>query len=130
VSSYLSLRSSASTQASTLIKIPKNVLLTVLQVHTTTSWLKVTYSSKTGYVLSHYVVIGGSTSYRAGTVTTSQLNVRSGTGTSYSVLGKLKSGNTVVITKNISVGGITWYRIVYGTKTGYIDSRYVRKSAS
>jgi uncharacterized protein YgiM (DUF1202 family) len=129
VSSSLSLRKTASSRAKTLAKIPKNGKMTVLQVYKTNSWLKVSYNGKTGYVMSRYVTVAGNKSYKAGTVTAKTLNVRSGAGTKYSALGKLKSGETVVVTKTIKVKRVTWYRIQYMGKTGYVEAKYIRKGS-
>lgn len=48
------------------------------------------------------------------------LNVRSGPGTSYSILGALKTGNTASV---VAVCG-KWYKIKYGSGYGYISSAY------
>lgn len=48
------------------------------------------------------------------------LNVRSGPGTSYSVIGTLKTGDTASV---IGVSG-NWYKINYGSGYGYISSAY------
>lgn len=122
-SGTLALRSTASTSGTKLADIPKGASFTVLQVHTTATWLKVTYSGKTGYVLAQYAKIGGNTAYKACTATGSSLNVRSGAGTSYSIIGTLSAGDTVVVTATGS-----WYKIQFGSATGYIDARYARIS--
>ncbi len=62
-----------------------------------------------------------------GTVTaTDGLNVRSGPGTSYSVLGTLLYGTTITIlgTEQDSSGS-DWYKINYNSSTGYISASYV-----
>ena len=51
----------------------------------------------------------------------SVLNVRSGPGTSYSILGQLGDGDTVVITGTSG----SWYCIEYNQATGYVSSDYV-----
>lgn len=48
------------------------------------------------------------------------LNVRSGPGTSYSILGTLKTGDTASV---VGVSG-NWYKIKYGNDYGYINSQY------
>lgn len=54
------------------------------------------------------------------------LNVRSGPGTSYSVIGSLSTG------KNADVAGVSgnWYKIKYGSGYGYISSAYTADDAS
>ena len=58
--------------------------------------------------------------------TTSSLNMRTGPGTSHSIISTLNPGTAIVITgvyKNTS--GVYWYQINYGGSTGYVDSGYV-----
>jgi uncharacterized protein YgiM (DUF1202 family) len=102
----------------------------VLQVHTTKSWLKIRYSGITGYVMAKYAKIAGNTAYRACTVTTTPLNVRSGAGTGYGILGTLKSGDTLVVKAKVTAATGTWYKVVCGSTTGYIDSRFARISTN
>lgn len=54
------------------------------------------------------------------------LNVRSGPGTSYSILGTLKTGDTASV---VGVSG-NWYKINYGSGYGYISSTYTADAAS
>lgn len=58
--------------------------------------------------------------------TTSSLNMRTGPGTSYSIIDTLSPSTSIEITglyKNTSGG--YWYQISYGGSTGYVDSGYV-----
>ena len=100
-------------------------VLTVMKSGTTTAslgnsgkWTKVNVNGKTGYVYSKYLTSGGNTSSTPSNngsqnvsktvyISASSLNVRSGAGTSYSVIGNLKKGNSA------SVVGSTngWYKI-------------------
>ena len=54
------------------------------------------------------------------------LNVRSGPGTSYSVIGSLSAGKTADV---VGVSG-NWYKIKYGSGYGYISSAYTADTAS
>ena len=54
------------------------------------------------------------------------LNVRSGPGTSYSVIGSLSNGKTADV---VGVSG-NWYKIKYGSRYGYISSAYTADAAS
>ena len=130
VTSYLSLRKTPSTSATCLVQIPRNASLTIQAVEPNASWLKVFYQGKVGYVVARYVIIGGNSAYRTGTVTYSRLNVRTGAGASYAVKGVIVSGNTVCITSTVPNGTYTWYKIVVGSGAGYIDARYCRKSTT
>mgnify|MGYP002519482223 CR=1 FL=1 len=112
-------------------------VLTVMKSGTTTaslgtsgSWTKVNVNGKTGYVCSKYLTSGNasSTPSNSGTqsvsktvyISASSLNVRSGAGTSYSVIGNLKKGNSASVVA--STNG--WYKIKYGSGYGYISSKY------
>ncbi|MDO5784787.1 MAG: SH3 domain-containing protein [Eubacteriales bacterium] len=106
------------------------------------SWVKVSVNGKTGYVYSKYLsnASGSSASTNTNTnsgtttttstsktvyVTASSLNVRSGAGTSYGVIGGVANG------KAVSVVGTSngWYKIKYGSGYGYINSSYTSSSA-
>ena len=63
---------------------------------------------------------------KIGEVTVSALNIRSGPSTSYKVIGSLKKGNTVTITSTQS----GWYKIKYGSKTGWVSGQYVKIKSS
>jgi uncharacterized protein YgiM (DUF1202 family) len=54
--------------------------------------------------------------------TTTELNLRSGIGTSHPVLVTIPSGATVTITGAISSG---WYPVTYGGKAGWVSGNYL-----
>ena len=68
-----------------------------------------------------------SVSYMTGTVNVSSgsLNVRSGAGEKYDILGTLAKGKTFTITGKITVSGVLWYQLKYNSKKGYVSSKYV-----
>lgn len=57
-----------------------------------------------------------------GVVDTALLNVRSGPGTNYEVVGQVSSGTTVEVLES----GNGWYKIGYGAGESYVDGRYVK----
>lgn len=57
-------------------------------------------------------------------VTAEELNVPSGAGTNYSVLGTLKQGAVVGVTGIANNG---WYQIKYGNNVGYISGEYAER---
>ena len=124
VSSYLTLRSSASTSGASLARIPKGATMTIKAVVNAT-WLQVSYDGKTGYVQSKYALINGKSAYKACQVTTSSLLVRSAAGSSTSI-GSLANGAVVCVTGKTTKSGVVWYKILYGSRTGYISSKYCR----
>lgn len=90
------------------------------------SWIKVKYSSKTGYVYGNYVGKDTSSTTTTKYVNTSSLNVRSGASTSYSVIGKLSKGSKVEV---ISTSN-GWSKIKYNGQTGYVSSKYLSSTIS
>lgn len=56
-----------------------------------------------------------------GVVTASTLNVRSGAGTSNSIIGTLKKGEKVRINKEVN----GWYNIYYGDNGGWVSASYI-----
>ncbi|MFR5265390.1 SH3 domain-containing protein [Clostridium sp.] len=79
--------------------------------------------------LKENVTLQGSTSkpeavINEGIVTTNSLNVRSGAGTNYSIVGSLKLNSKVEI---VSTSG-SWHKIKYGNGYGYVHSDYIKIS--
>ncbi|PGT39472.1 peptidase M24 [Bacillus anthracis] len=104
------------------------------------SWFKVNYQGKTGYVSSEFTkfVKGGTTTPEKPKqpekpnqgaigdyyINASALNVRSGEGTNYRIIGALPQGQKVqVISENSG-----WSKINYNGQTGYIGTRYLSKT--
>ncbi|MBQ2986104.1 MAG: SH3 domain-containing protein [Tyzzerella sp.] len=65
---------------------------------------------------------------RTGTVeVSSSLNLRSGPGTEYSVVGYLKNGDTgQIIEEKKATTGKIWYKMIVNGKTGWASSSYVK----
>ena len=119
-SGQLYVRSTASTSSSALTSLGKGSYVTLISK--SGSWWYVEYAKgRYGYCHSDYITpVSGS----AVTVATqsSNLNVRSGAGTSYSRTGSVAKGEAVIVLS----GGSGWSRILYhGTKTGYVSSQYL-----
>ena len=121
--SRLNVRSSASTGASVVTSLSKGSYVTL--VSKSGSWWQVEYAKgKYGYCHADYIT---SASGSAATVMTqsSNLNVRSGAGTSYAKTGSLSKGETVIVLSTSN----GWSRILYhGVKTGYVSSQYLSSS--
>ena len=114
-------------------------VLTVMKSGTTTSnlgtsgnWTKVTVNGKTGYVYNKYLTSGSNAPSTPTTstsktvyVTASALNVRSGAGTSYSVIGSLSKGKAASV---VGTSG-NWYKIKYGSGYGHISASYTSAKA-
>ena len=124
-SSPLNVRQSASTSSAVLTSLPKNSYVTLISK--SGSWWRVAYgANRYGYCSASYIREVSST---AGTVSVSagNLNVRSGAGTGYSIIGKLPKGQSVLILS--SANG--WHKVLYnGTKTGYVSASYIKTTTS
>ena len=133
-SSSLNIRSGAGTNYSIIGSLPSKASVQILE--TLSGWYKIKYSNLTGYVSSQYVSVNtssdassssASTQNKVGTVTaSSSLNIRSGAGTNYSIIGSLPSKASVQILEALN----GWYKIKYNNLTGYVSSQYVSVNTS
>lgn len=85
-----------------------------------------------GWICMDYVTLNsgsntGSSEKASGTVTGSNVNVRSGAGTGYSIVGRKNSGETVTVYERKTSGGLNWGRIGDGQ---WICLAYVRLESS
>ncbi len=101
------------------------------------TWYQLNYSygGYTGWVAGeflYYVSGGGGIAIGDNvTVTSDNLNVRSGPGTGYSVIDSLNTGNQgVVLDGPVSADGYTWYEIEYsyGGYSGWVAGEYLTLS--
>ncbi|MCB2299414.1 SH3 domain-containing protein [Clostridium tagluense] len=96
---------------------------------------KISYNGKIGYAHTSYVnivknfsppksVVSVKPAYieKYGVITANALNVRSGAGTTYPVIGSIKIGSKVTIYGNTN----GFYKITYSGKTSYISELYVK----
>ncbi|MBQ2971810.1 MAG: SH3 domain-containing protein [Ruminococcus sp.] len=118
----LNLRSSATTSSDVLTVIPKDKEV-ILQENSTNGWAKVSYGTYTGYCSTAYLnALSGSGVTMKG-VTTDEVNLRSGKGTSYSSLGYVPKNTTVSVSSNADE---KWAQVTYSSKTGYISKDYLK----
>ena len=121
----LNVRSGPSTSYGITTKLYKGDKVEILE--TSNGWHKIKApNGKIGWVSGDYIkVSSGSTSqtsYKA-TVTATSLNVRSGAGTSYSVITKLSKGTVVDVIESASNG---WKKIkTSGGTTGWASGDYL-----
>ncbi len=148
----LNVRKGPSTSYSKLGVLPKKQSVTLVGKFTS-NWYKIKYGSSYGYVCGDYLtkISGGTTvttappttakpttaapSIDAGitavsgkAVTTDALNVRKGPNTSYSKLGVLSKGASVVLVGKFEK--TNWYKIQYGNGYGYVCGDYIKVSAA
>ena len=143
VNGALNVRSGAGTNYSVIGSLSNGAKVEI--VETSGSWYKIKYGSGYGYVSKDYVTVSSSnnsgstdsgnsnngnnssTTTQSGTIKVNgALNVRSGAGTNYSVIGSLSNGAKVEI---VETSG-SWYKIKYGSGYGYVSKDYVTVSSS
>ena len=118
-SGTLNVRSSPSTSSSVLTRLGNGSHVTLMSK--SGQWWRVEYADGS-YGYCHADYIAALSSSVAWVQVSSSLNVRSGAGTSYSRVGSLYSGETVLV---LSQSG-SWSKILYdGTKTGWVSSPYL-----
>lgn len=120
-SSAVNFRTEATTSSESMGKLTDGTRVAILDE--IDGWYKVAYDGKTGYMSSDYVVSQPIMNIECGgaKVTTSVLNVRSGPGTENSIVTKLYEGN---VAKIIGINN-AWFKVQYGSQTGYISPDYV-----
>ena len=124
----LNVRSGPSTSYSVTTKLYKGDKVEILE--TSNGWHKIKASNgKIGWVSGDYIKVSSgstsqpSTSTTTATVTADSLNVRSGAGTSYSVITKLSKGTVVDVIESASNG---WKKIkTSGGTTGWASGDYL-----
>ena len=130
--SALNIRSGAGTNYSVITKVYKGESVDILD--TSNGWYKVKLSNgKIGWASSDYITRmsnsnsnsqNGSSISGYGKVTASTLNVRSGAGTSYSVVTKVYKGNKVELLESSN----GWYKIKLSSgKVGWASSDYITR---
>ncbi len=140
---YVNLRSGAGTNYSVVDCLRKNTKLTFVSTSLYNSaWykVKVTSTSKTGYIKKDYVKMDSSTqpttqptasaSTVSGYVSDDYVNLRSGAGTSYSVVECMRV-NTKFTFVSTKLYNSDWYNIklTSNSKTGYVKKDYVKMNS-
>ena len=117
----LRLRSSPSTSSSTLDYAREDEVVVLLGK--TGNWYKVLYNLKEGYMSASYLDTSTVKNVELGygKVNYTQVNMRSGPGTSYSAIGKSSQGDLAYII------GINkqWYKVIWDDTVCYIRSDYL-----
>lgn len=133
----LNVRSGPSTNYSIIAKLSKGTKVQIITRNASGNWHYILLSNGTkGYVSGNYISVSSvstpaatasptptSSTSLVGTVKVStSLNMRSGPGTSYSVVGSLTNGTKVTILQTLS----GWYKIQTSAgKVGYVSSAYI-----
>lgn len=125
VGGALNVRGTASTGGNRLGQYSDGTYVDVTSYNS--EWYKVTYNGQTGYVLKAYVVCVGETARMTGT----NVNVRSGPGTGYSILYTLVSPVTTTV-KDIGKdsSNMGWCQIQpSGRSAGWMRGDYMEKAS-
>lgn len=117
-------RTGPGTNYSSICKLNKGYK--VEYIGTKGSWVQAKYNGTTGYVHGDYVDTYTESNTITKVVTATNLNVRSGAGTNYSVIGSLKNGTSVSVISESN----GWSKINYNGKVGYVSSQYLADKAS
>ncbi len=128
--SYVNLRSGAGTSYSVVTTMSNNTAFSYVDSKLyNDNWYKIKLlsNSKTGYVHKDYVKSATTTT---GYVNSSDVNLRSGAGTNYSVVTTM-SKNTKFTYISTSLYSSNWYHIMLSNgKTGYIYKSYATKDST
>jgi stage II sporulation protein D len=132
----VNVRSGPGTNYSKLGTAKKGATYTVKKRNYTADWHQISYNGKTAYIHKSYLSVKAVTSKGAATPTpkpatytgtivncTTAVNVRSGPGTNYSLLGTAKKGAKYTVTKKNYTAD--WHQISYNGKTAYIHKQYL-----
>ncbi len=120
----VNLRSGAGTDTAIMDTLPSGTAV-IVEADTGSGWYKVNYSGISGYMSAEYLDFSAEMELSAsGSVSATDVNLRSGPGTSSSVVRVTSLGESVEI---LGVSG-NWYRVSAGGDTGYIRSDYVSLS--
>lgn len=116
----LNMRTGPGTSNKVILVIPKGAPVDILSY--SGDWAKLTYNGKQGYAHTAYL------KSQANVIkyTTANLNLRTGPGTTYSVILVIPKGAEV----SILDGNSTWNKVIYGGKTGFVHSNYLTSSKS
>ena len=117
----LNLRSSASSSSACLFVFEEDTVLTLLE-DSENGWAHVTDGTHTGYVSTAYLDLPAGSEVEMYAITTADLNLRSGRGSSYSVELTLPEGARVEVTDN---SDDSWTAVEYGSSSGYVSNDYI-----
>lgn len=125
--SALNIRTGPGTNYSRAGLIYRNSRVVILEM-TTDDWYKINYQGTEGYVSAEYLkdVLKAENFNATGTLTATNVRIRSGPSTGYSILGMVTKSDTVQVI-GINNG---WYKVVTGGITGYIRSDLMRVSGA
>ena len=118
----LRLRQEPNTTSKILATAPRDECVVIISK--VGQWYKVNYNLQEGYMHADYLNVKTARNAELGygKVTGSSVNLRSGPGTSYAVVGSVKKGDTSCYIIGLNNG---WYKVITGSKICYIRSDYL-----
>ena len=118
----LRLRKEPNTTSQILATAPRDECVVIISK--VGQWYKVNYNLQEGYMHADYLNVKTARNAELGygKVTGSSVNLRSGPGTSYSVVGSVKRGDTSCYIIGLNNG---WDKVITGSKICYIRSDYL-----
>lgn len=129
----LNLRTGPTTTYPIMLTIKKGSTIEVIE--NKGDWANVKYNGKVGYVSSQYIKqmttndkptdSENNNEYNTMECNASSLNIRRGSSTYSSIIGKLYRGETVQVVYSTSTG---WSKIKFKNGYGYVSSQYLTKS--
>jgi uncharacterized protein YraI len=87
----------------------------------TGNWLEIKFNDRKAFVHKDYVELSDSGLVKEGKVTADVLNVRSGAGINYSVVGKLTKDSSVKIISEVN----NWYEIKFNEANAFVYKKYI-----
>ena len=126
----LNVRSGASTSHSIIGSLKSGSKVEITE--TANGWHKIKYNNTQGYVSADFIKINSNSnetpappthnvSGKVAIVTADALNVRSGAGTSYSIISTARYGSKLPIISYTN----GWYKVQVGSTSGYVSESYV-----
>jgi len=113
-STELNVRSGAGMNHPVIDVLEKNAAVQVLD--RSGKWSKVAYTGGTGYVFSSYLA-----KYAPRYANADDLNIRTGPGTSYKVIGVLQKGDPILVGSKSG----KWTKVSYEGQIGYVFTKYL-----
>ena len=128
VSSYVNVRSKASTDSKIVGKLKNKSVATILSKKN--GWYKVKSGSVSGYVKAEYLVVGDadlvkSVSYKVATVKTETLRVRKKANSKASIVGLVSQDDKL---KVVNAKNSDWVKVKTSDGKGYVSADYVKVS--
>ncbi|EJR90580.1 hypothetical protein IKE_05959 [Bacillus cereus VD196] len=119
----LNVRLTPSTTGSIIGKLFNGNQVNVLE-KTSKGWSKIEYKGNTAYVKTNFIIINNTSLNKVFHVNVNKLNVRSGAGTQFKVLGTLSHNQLVTVINSTN----DWYKIQFNGGHAYVKNNFLTAS--